>query len=554
MNNSGNTSGPLFLGIDVGTGSARAGLFDLRGQLLGTGKQNIKLWRDAGGIAEQSSEDIWQAVSSAVRSAIARAGADGSAIAGIGFDATCSLVAVGKNGAPITVSGSADPDRNIIVWMDQRATEQAARINATGHRVLDYVGGRISPEMETPKLLWLKENLPESYYNAAYFFDLADYLTWRATGDLSRSICTVTCKWTYLAHEKSFDASYFNDIGIGDLCNKNFEKIGSRIVSPGVPLGSGLNDQAARDFGIPAGIPVAAGLIDAHAGGVGTIGAAGAAPETRLAYVFGTSACTMSSSRRETFVPGVWGPYYSAMVPDLWLNEGGQSAAGEAIAHLIKLHPNYPSAAATAEANGVSVPDQLLSYVESKISTPQDAIRLAGDVVVVPEFLGNRAPYADPSARAILSGLDLGSDIDSHVALYVAGLAGIGYGLRQILEAQAASGLSPDTVVISGGAGASPIIKQILADAANIKTAESGSAEPVLLGSAMLGAVAAGSYGSLIEAMAAMSSLKNVHLPAGGAIKRQHDQRFRLFQALQSAARENRLHDVSMQNDRSGSA
>lgn len=71
------------------------------------------------------------------------------------------------------------------------------KINATGHPVLQYVGGKISPEMETPKILWLKENRPHIYQQARHFFDLADYLTRRSSGDLARSACTVTCKWTY---------------------------------------------------------------------------------------------------------------------------------------------------------------------------------------------------------------------------------------------------------------------------------------------------------------------------------------------------------------------
>ncbi|HTO29670.1 MAG TPA: FGGY family carbohydrate kinase, partial [Pararhizobium sp.] len=188
------------IGVDVGTGSARAGLFDLDGTMLSVARRDISLYREAGAIVEQSSAEIWDAVCASVREAVAAANVDPSAVIGIGFDATCSLVVLGEGGTPLAVGPSEDPARDIIVWMDHRAVDQAERINTTGHEVLRYVGGRISPEMETPKLLWLKENRPETFARAWQFFDLADFLTWKSTGDLSRSTCTVTCKWTYLAH------------------------------------------------------------------------------------------------------------------------------------------------------------------------------------------------------------------------------------------------------------------------------------------------------------------------------------------------------------------
>ena len=152
-----------YLGIDVGTGSARAGVFDPSGALLASSKRDIKIFREAGDIVEQSSNDIWQAVASCVRQAVKESGVAPGSIAGIGFDATCSLVVVAEGGRPMAVSASGDEERNIIVWMDHRATDQARRINVTGHRVLDYVGGAISPEMETPKLLWLAENRPAAF-------------------------------------------------------------------------------------------------------------------------------------------------------------------------------------------------------------------------------------------------------------------------------------------------------------------------------------------------------------------------------------------------------
>ena len=219
-----------YLGIDVGTGSARAGLFDRSGGLLAAAKRPIRLWREDPNVFEQSSDDIWQAICASVREALATAGLTGEDVKGLGFDATCSLVVLDGDGQPVTVSTSGDDTRNVIVWMDHRALDQTDRINQTNHPVLRYVGGRISPEMETPKLLWLKEKLPGTFRRAGHFFDLADFLSFRATGSLTRSVCTLTCKWTYLAHEQRFDASYFRTIGLEDLAEEGFARIGTEVV------------------------------------------------------------------------------------------------------------------------------------------------------------------------------------------------------------------------------------------------------------------------------------------------------------------------------------
>ena len=437
----------------------------------------------------------------------------------------------------LPVGPSNDPARNIIVWMDHRATPQAERINRIGGGVLDYVGGVISPEMETPKLLWLFENRPETFRDAWQFFDLVDFLTWRATASLARSVCTVTCKWTYLAHESRWDETYFRSIGLGALADENFQRIGVEIVPPGAPLAKGLTQAAAADLGLRPGVAVGAGLIDAHAGGVGTVGARGARGtiETRMAYVFGTSACTMTTTRSPKFVRGVWGPYFSAMAPGLWLAEGGQSAAGAAIDRLVRMHPASGDAAREAEAAGKSL-SGWLSNQATLMGAPAEIVELVGDVHVVPEFLGNRAPFADPHARATVSGLTLNSDLRDLVGLYLAGLTGIGYGARQILDAQKAEGVHTDMIVVSGGAARDRLVRQILADSTGVTVASVTCAEPVLLGSAMLGAVAAGHYRDLEEAMQSMSEVGEIFEPNLDA-RLWHERRFRAFEMLQGVNR-----------------
>jgi D-ribulokinase len=526
-----------FLGIDVGTGSARAGVFDETGHMLASAKRDITVWREPGDIVEQSSENIWQAVCDSVKRAVAASGVNSTDVGGIGFDATCSLVVLGEGGKPLTVSPSGAADRNIIVWMDHRAMDQTRRINQTGEKVLDYVGGTISPEMETPKLLWLAEQMPQTFGAAWQFMDMADYLTWRCTGSLARSVCTVTCKWTYLAHENRWDEGYFRRIGLGALADENFDRIGADIVPGGTALGSGLNAKAAADLGLAPGTPVAAGLIDAHAGGIGTVGARGdtGGVLNRMAYVFGTSACTITTTSDPAFVPGVWGPYFSAMAPGLWLNEGGQSAAGAAIDHLVSMHPASAEAAALAAKAGVSL-SFWLSLEAEKLGGAANAPALAGALHVVPEFLGNRAPYADPDARALVAGIGMETGIDNLIGLYVAGVCGLGYGAKQIVRAQQAKGIMTDTIVVSGGAGQSPLVRQILADTTGLKVAASTSPEPVLLGSAMLGAVAAGRYDGLTDTMSAMSEIGEVYEPQA-PLTAWHEKRFAVFEALQTAAR-----------------
>src|SRR5260221_9535543 len=264
-----------FIGVDVGTSSARAGVFDEKGTLLATARHPIAVWDEAGSVVEQSSSEIWAACAASVRAAMAEAALPPCAVKGMGFDATCSLVVLDAAANPVTVSSSGDDRRNVIVWMDHRAIVEARLVNDTRDDVLRYVGGSISPEMEIPKLLWLKRHLPSTYRSAGHFFDLADYLSFRATGSTVRSMCTLACKWNYLAHEQRWSGSYFERVGLGDLAADEYAKIGSEIVAPGTPLGTGLTKSAARDLGLLEGTPVGASLIDAHAGGVGTLGGHG---------------------------------------------------------------------------------------------------------------------------------------------------------------------------------------------------------------------------------------------------------------------------------------
>ncbi|KAL2932543.1 FGGY carbohydrate kinase domain-containing protein [Bienertia sinuspersici] len=587
-----NSAAPLrsvFLGVDVGTGSARAGLFDANGKLLGFGSCAIQIWKEFDCI-EQSSTDIWHALCSAVKSACSHANVDGKEVAGIGFAATCSLVAVDSDGSPVTVSWSCDSRRNVIVWMDHRAVKQAERINASNSPVLQYCGGSLSPEMEPPKLLWVKENLKESWSMAFRWMDLSDWLSYRATGDDTRSLCTTVCKWTYLGHahldqlnqENSrgmeacgWDDDFWEEIGLGELVDGHHAKIGRSVAFPGHPLGSGLKPDAAQELGLEAGTPVGTSLIDAHAGGVGVLESVPAsdvgreADENeaicrRMVLVCGTSTCHMAVSQSKLFIPGVWGPFWSGTLftmfngTSYWLTEGGQSATGALLDHIIENHVASPQLANHAASEGTTVYALLNKVLESMMQelNPLFVSALTKDLHVLPDFHGNRSPIADPNVKGMVSGLTLDTDEKQLALLYLATIQSIAYGTRHIIEQCNANGHKIDTLLACGGLAKNPLYIQEHADITGLflsfyppqlsnrfpspfprevrderyPVILPRENESVLLGAAILGSVAAKKYPSLHEAMKALNASGQViHPSKDPSVKKYHDAKYKIF-------------------------
>ena len=185
-----------YIGVDVGTGSARACIIDSMGNILSLAERPIQREQLKPNFITQSSQEIWQAVCHCVKSVVRDSGVPSEKIHGIGFDATCSLVVVeeGSNKEVAVGPDFQNTNQNIILWMDHRAIEETEQINATGDKCLKYVGGQMSVEMEIPKIKWLKNHLPNNKFDECKFFDLADYLTFKASGKETRSFCSTVCK------------------------------------------------------------------------------------------------------------------------------------------------------------------------------------------------------------------------------------------------------------------------------------------------------------------------------------------------------------------------
>nr|XP_033772995.1 FGGY carbohydrate kinase domain-containing protein isoform X2 [Geotrypetes seraphini] len=431
------------------------------------------------------------------------------------------------------------------MWMDHRASRQVDRINRTKHGVLSFVGGVMSVEMQPPKLLWLKENLRESCWNkAGHFFDLPDFLSWKATGFLTRSLCTLVCKWTY-SSSHGWDNSFWELIGLEDFVMDNYTKIGNQVLSPGAPVGNGLTADAAKDLGLPEGTAVAVSLIDAHAGGLGVIGAdvkghnlpcENQLITSRLALICGTSSCHMGISENPVFVPGVWGPYYSAMVPGFWLNEGGQSATGKLIEHVVHGHAAYPELQSKARASGQSIYTYLNSHLDQiKKSLPLGFLTV--DLHVWPDFHGNRSPLADLTLKGMVVGLTLSQSLDDLAVYYLATIQGIALGTRHILETMQAAGHRITTLFLCGGLSKNSLFVQMHADITGMPVVHSREVESVLVGAAVLGACASGDFTSLKEAMERMGRIGKVVWP-NQEDRRFYDKKYQVFLKLAEHQRE----------------
>ncbi|MBZ3891952.1 FGGY carbohydrate kinase domain-containing protein [Sciurus carolinensis] len=208
-----------YVGVDVGTGSVRAALVDQRGVLLAFADQPIKKWEPQFNHHEQSSADIWAACCVVTKKVVQ--GIDVNQIRGLGFDATCSLVVLDKQFRPLPVNQEACSVETLQV-LHSSSREQKVSLESGG----------LAMSM--------------------------------------RSLCSLVCKWTYSA-EKGWDDSFWEMIGLEDFVADNYNKIGNQVLPPGTSLGSGLTLEAAKELGLPTGVPVAVSLIDAHAGGLGNL-------------------------------------------------------------------------------------------------------------------------------------------------------------------------------------------------------------------------------------------------------------------------------------------
>ncbi|XP_059145427.1 FGGY carbohydrate kinase domain-containing protein-like [Physella acuta] len=524
-----------YIGVDVGTSSARACVVSDTGSILATCVEEITIWNPKSDFYQQSSTNIWNAVVRSIQRSLAESSVDPKSIKGIGFDATCSLVVLDENFLPLTVSIDGDKDQNIIMWMDHRAERQVGVINATAHPVLDTVGGTMSLEMQMPKLMWLKENLPDTWAKIGHLMDLPDFLTWKSTGSLSRSLCSTICKWGYDGG-KGWSDDFLSLINLSDLVIDDHLKIGNQVQRPGTACGSGLLQEVAASLGLPANTPVGTSLIDAHAGALACLGCCPSGKtwtseiENSLVIIAGTSTCHIICSKKGTFVPGVWGPYHSAILPEMWVNEGGQSATGKLMDFITFTHPSFSTIQELAKEKCVHPYDFLNQHIQDMANQTNlpSAAHLTQNVHIWPDFHGNRSPLADPSLKGMVCGLTLSSSLDDLAILYLAMVQALAYGTKHIVSEMERCGHVISSIYFCGGLRSNSLYMKTHSDVLGLPLILPDTEQSVLLGAAILGAAASGQFESLEEAMFSMGGQGQIIFP-DNSDKRFHEKKYHVF-------------------------
>ena len=462
---------PYVVGIDCGTQSLRTGIFDLSGKPVVYAVREYPIDFPKVGWAEQQPADWWNAAKDTIGECLGRAHIKPGDISAVSLDGTaCTVVAAKQDGKPL---------RPGILWMDVRAHDQAERVTATADPALKYAGGKESPEWMIPKCLWLKENEPQVYEQADRIAEVTDWLMFRLTGRWTASLNVVTCKWNYATPEGGWPQGLLKALGMSEI----LDKWPQDVLALGERAGE-LSKTAADELGLPAGIPVAEGGIDAY---TGMLGMATVRPG-RMAIVMGSSTCHMGLSDHGIFGSGVWGPYPDALIRGTWVLEGGQTATGSIVKWF---RDNFAGAEqAQAKQRGMDT-YQLLDEKAAGVAPGSEGL------VLLDYFQGNRTPIRDPLVRGALWGLGL-KHTSAHV--FRAILEGTAYGTRHILEDLAAHGFKVAELYATGGGAKSSLWLQIHADVCGLPIYLAEVGEATTLGSAISAAVGAGHYASLAEA------------------------------------------------------
>ena len=504
------------IGLDFGTDSCRALIVDVRnGDEVATGVSFYPRWKAGLYCDAQSNRyrqhplDYIESMTEAVHTALSHLTEEEIAsICGLCFDTTGSTPALTDcNGMPLALNPefAEEPDAMFILWKDHTAVREAEQINALmKERNLDYLlyeGGTYSSEWVWSKVLHVI-NTNSKVKEAAYSWtEHCDWMTGLVTGNtipekMLRSRCAAGHKAMW--HERWLLSSSEVLLELNPSLNRILPHLFTQTYTSDTRAGT-LTAEWAGKLGLPQGIAVAVGALDAHMGAVGASVAPGV-----LTRIMGTSTCDIMVAEKHEIgdrcIEGICGQVDGSVLPGFIGMEAGQSAFGDIYAWFRKFMSwplkNIPEGEAKQK-----VMDTMLI----ELTREAQALKLSeNDIVALDWMNGRRTPYADQNVKGMIAGLTLGSTAPEVFKALVEATA---FGSRRIVEHMKAQGLHIDSVNGIGGISKkAPFVMQTLADVLNMPIRIVRSQQTCALGAAMFAAVAAGVYQDIMEAMKYMGS------------------------------------------------
>lgn len=508
------------IGVDFGTLSGRAVLFDLNtGDALASavmdyphGVMDRQLPDGTplpADFALQHPGDYLEVLSAILPQVIATAGVDPRDVIGLGLDfTTCTLIPVDVEGTPLCFleQYQKNPHAFPKLWKHhspEADAQKATRIaKERGEAFLSRYGGKISTEWLLPKMMETLRLAPEIYHTAAYFVEAMDFMVWQLTGRLTRSASAMGYKALWHKREGFPSRDFLAQLDPA-LVNLYDEKLAGPILAPGSLAGT-VTPEASEKFGLAPGTAVAVGMPDAHV-------AASALRVTNPGTLFcllGTSGCHMLLGDRDVSVPGICGFVEDGIMPGFYGYEAGQSCFGDLFGWFVDRQ--VPAAyRAEADEKGLNL-HALLTQKASALS-PGESGLLALDW-----WNGNRSILVDFDLSGMILGMTL---LTRPEEIYRALLESACFGTRMIVENYKYHGVPVNEIIACGGiARKNPLLMQILSDILGLPVRLAASDQATAQGSAICGAVAAGSknggFDTLEEGALAMGRLSDlVYLP-----------------------------------------
>lgn len=503
------------IGIDYGTQSGRAVVVE-----LGTGNilaQSVKEYTH--GVMDEylpdgetklppdwaleHPADYIEVLEVTVPAVIEESGVDPADIVGVGIDFTaCTMIAVDKAGTPLCFKEEfkSNPHAYIKLWKHHAAQGQANRLNETaksmGEKFLSRYGGKISSEWMLPKIMQTLEEDKEVFDAADRFMESADWVVMWLTGNEMRNSCTAGYKATWHKRE-GYPSKEFLKALSPELENIVDEKLSSDIYPLGTKAG-GLTSKAAGLTGLREGTAVAVANVDAHV----SVPAAGITGPGQMLMIMGTSTCHMVLGKEERIVSGMCGVVEDGIMPGYMGYEAGQSCVGDHFEWFVEncVPASYTKA---AEERNISI-HKFLREKASLLKPGQSGL------IALDWWNGNRSVLVDADLTGMMIGMTL---LTKPEEVYRALIEATAYGTRKIIETFRESGVAVDSLFAAGGiAEKDPMMMQIYADVTGMEIKIAKSDQSPALGSAMFGAVAAGSvnggYDTIFEAAAEMGGVK----------------------------------------------